>query len=794
MKKMNFKQSCALLRCGAMAMAFVAAMAVPAGAQTLGTAVGNDVNIYAQSTGDKAAPDAEPTGTISYRVVEVNGFLFAKVVSPIAEFEGADWAVQLRDFGVDGNTKTERNLAARSEDKLTAYNTAAYEYLTNGGTTRQMQIFCAPLGLGYSVTELFAFEQGKINNPVEGDVTAPALGDVTYKVEDENCIISLPAMGEDDYFYYISDADNNLHLVSFYGGDVTLAVKKSSKYNISVEAIDYNGNRSAAKTFEFETEFDTTANLALNCAATASSGTASAGNDGNEGTRWESAATDTEWWQVDLPAAYNLTNIEIKWEGAYSKHFYIETSIDGDVWAQKEIAYDGGNGLLQNIAMAGVSAKYVRFQGIERATGYGNSFWEFRVYASGFYDLTATDELKDVLLSPTEASVYSGETATFTATAISAKGTVLSDVVWAIDSYTEGCTVTDKGNGAYEVTAATAGTYKVVISATSEGIKVTNDFVLTVNETPVLTTLTLATTLTNIGVAGRALELTYTAKDQYNNDIVITPEYTVTGTAGGRVEGNNYIADAVGTASITLTVGGITSAPVEVEIVAEGANLALGKTVTANDGATDIEKAVDGDYGSLAILSGSNDEREYNTFLMVDLAPEEPIISYNLKLVEVEWEGATAADYTLEVSLDGIDWTVINTIVDGEGMTARHDVWTPAVSRAVTTSEFVRYVRINATKAATQYGVKVRELRVYGTNNYPSSVETLTAADARLFVVGNMLQATGDVRGIEVYNLQGALVATATTTLDVTHLAAGVYVARATTADGETIATKFVCK
>ena len=65
-------------------------------------------------------------------------------------------------------------------------------------------------------------------------------------------------------------------------------------------------------------------NLALNQPSIATSGTASAGNDGNTGTRWESEhGVDPQMWQVDLGEAQEFNTIAITWEGAYGKTFDI---------------------------------------------------------------------------------------------------------------------------------------------------------------------------------------------------------------------------------------------------------------------------------------------------------------------------------------------------------------------------------------------------------------------------------------------------------------------------------------
>ncbi|MFJ6695338.1 discoidin domain-containing protein [Streptomyces sp. NPDC091272] len=103
--------------------------------------------------------------------------------------------------------------------------------------------------------------------------------------------------------------------------------------------------------------------------------------DGNLGTRWSSAASDAQWLQVDLGSTVAVNQVVLRWEGAYAKAYRIELSTDGTNWttAYSTAAGAGGN---ETVAVSG-TARYVRMQGVTRATGYGYSLWEFQVYGGG---------------------------------------------------------------------------------------------------------------------------------------------------------------------------------------------------------------------------------------------------------------------------------------------------------------------------------------------------------------------------------------------------------------------------
>ncbi|MEE0859838.1 MAG: discoidin domain-containing protein [Paludibacteraceae bacterium] len=130
-------------------------------------------------------------------------------------------------------------------------------------------------------------------------------------------------------------------------------------------------------------------------------------NDGNEGSRWWSATGTDEapmteeeehdqWWQVNLGQRRIFNTIQILWEGAWGKSFDIQISDDGAAWTTVKQIRDqniaGPFPYLQTIELDEKKiAQYVRFQGIERGTGYAYSFWEFSVLLPNVSVLTTID-------------------------------------------------------------------------------------------------------------------------------------------------------------------------------------------------------------------------------------------------------------------------------------------------------------------------------------------------------------------------------------------------------------------
>ncbi len=115
---------------------------------------------------------------------------------------------------------------------------------------------------------------------------------------------------------------------------------------------------------------------------------ASAAVDGNTGTRWSSAFSDAQWLQVDLGSTQTITKVVLNWESAYAKTFTIQTSTNGTTWTNITPPTAGVAGL-QTLTVSG-SGRYVRMNATARATGYGDSLWEFQVYGGGTATPTPT--------------------------------------------------------------------------------------------------------------------------------------------------------------------------------------------------------------------------------------------------------------------------------------------------------------------------------------------------------------------------------------------------------------------
>lgn len=101
--------------------------------------------------------------------------------------------------------------------------------------------------------------------------------------------------------------------------------------------------------------------------------------DGRKNTRWSSEFSDKQWIAVDLGERQKVTSIELIWEAACARNYVLEVSDDGISWdvIHRSRRTKGGT---EKVRFQPVVARYVRMKGLERATKFGYSLWEFRVF------------------------------------------------------------------------------------------------------------------------------------------------------------------------------------------------------------------------------------------------------------------------------------------------------------------------------------------------------------------------------------------------------------------------------
>ena len=125
-------------------------------------------------------------------------------------------------------------------------------------------------------------------------------------------------------------------------------------------------------------------NLALGKPATASSMEAAtlaapAAVDGKSTTRWSSGFSDPQWITVDLGATHTIQHIVLRWETAYARSYQLQVSDDGSTW-RTVYSTTSSDGAADDVRNLNVSGRFVRMYGLQRATVWGYSLWEFEVH------------------------------------------------------------------------------------------------------------------------------------------------------------------------------------------------------------------------------------------------------------------------------------------------------------------------------------------------------------------------------------------------------------------------------
>jgi len=122
--------------------------------------------------------------------------------------------------------------------------------------------------------------------------------------------------------------------------------------------------------------------------------------DGDSLTRWSSPFNDSEWIYVDLLQSYDLDSVILYWEAAYGKEYKIQVATDTSTWSDV-YHVTNGNGNHDTITFSAQGVRYVRMLGIQRATGYGYSLFEFQVYGIPKYYWSPNDGSIDDIFSAT---------------------------------------------------------------------------------------------------------------------------------------------------------------------------------------------------------------------------------------------------------------------------------------------------------------------------------------------------------------------------------------------------------
>ncbi|MGB9160845.1 MAG: discoidin domain-containing protein [Candidatus Sulfotelmatobacter sp.] len=118
--------------------------------------------------------------------------------------------------------------------------------------------------------------------------------------------------------------------------------------------------------------------------------TAHLATDGNPGSFWRSAPSDTEWMYVDLAESHPVSKVVVHWLEQPKRSFVVKISHDGRVW--REIGrVDQSEQSTDEVWAKTANARYVRLEGLA-SDDKGYSIRSFEVYGPGKRKVVARRE------------------------------------------------------------------------------------------------------------------------------------------------------------------------------------------------------------------------------------------------------------------------------------------------------------------------------------------------------------------------------------------------------------------
>ncbi|HEX3766279.1 MAG TPA: discoidin domain-containing protein [Kofleriaceae bacterium] len=155
--------------------------------------------------------------------------------------------------------------------------------------------------------------------------------------------------------------------------------------------------------------------------------------DGDTGTRWGSAFTNSEWIMVDLGATANITRVVLNWETAFATGYQIQTSASASGPWTTIFSTTTGDGGIDDLTVSG-SGRFVRMNGTQRAlTNFGYSLFEFQVFGTLTGGSTLLSQGKPATASSVEttlvaANAVDGDTGTRWGSAFTSSEWIMVDL------------------------------------------------------------------------------------------------------------------------------------------------------------------------------------------------------------------------------------------------------------------------------------------------------------------------------------------------------------------------------
>lgn len=302
----------------------------------------------------------------------------------------------------------------------------------------------------------------------------------------------------------------------------------------------------------------------------------------------------------------------------------------------------------------------------------------------------------------------------------------------------------------------------------------------------------------NVGATGTKFNFSFSALDQYGNPWELSEgelsslQWTVTPAETANIENNVLTVTEKGVYSVYCSLGEVVSNAVEVNVVADGENVALNKVVEAvATSSSDAANAVDGDLATTWDVPIPEDAVDgmFDAWLVVDLGKD-----YEVNCINCHWGPEASADYSVLVSATGEEGSyeeIYSRQSDEWGVGKDHDDWFYGDE-----THSARFIKIESRKMVFpdwQF-LKMKELQVFVVDEGTSGVvDGMQDAAMQIFVTSDVLKFSAEANAA-VYNMNGVAVATGNgvSEMNVSSLPSGVYVVKAVDMNGNVATVKVV--
>ncbi len=464
--------------------------------------------------------------------------------------------------------------------------------------------------------------------------------------------------------------------------------------------------------------------------------------DGDLTTRWASVFRhDPQWLVVDLGQTRDVHQVILHWETAYAKAYQIQVSMDGNNW-QTVFTENASNGDVDTLDFSTVAARFVRMYGTQRATKWGYSLWEMEVIGSEH----ESPVLSGLSLSPANSTVEVGQSIGFQVQGVDQWGAAIPAAVnWTVSG---GGYIDNTGK---LTTTAAGGPFLVTAVATTDStIRATAQFMVTAPSNSGTDNFALkkpaaASSFESGDSANFAADYAFDGdlSTRWASEFKVDPQWLSVDLQSERPINKitlNWEAAYAKAYQIQISQDGKNWSTVFTEANSNGAvdviniatvstryvrllgtqratrwgyslwemsvtgpqvitnqNLVIGKVATAStveNTSLSASAAIDQDSNSRWASVFSSDPQ----WLQVDLGQ---FMLFNE--VRLDWERASAREYQIQVSSDGITWTSLYQEVAGDG----------GLDKVSFANTMARYVRVYCTKRSTKYGYSLWEFGVY---------------------------------------------------------------------------------